>query len=103
MIIKMSAKCSDLFNASLIDNDKEIGEYHGYVPKFFPEEHYGDYVRLDIDIETGKILNWKAPTQDELEEVFKKEDEKCRRCGNKPPDENCDGYCDACYHIMHRS
>jgi len=73
MKISMCAKCSDLFDASLIDdNGKTIGEYEGYVPDFFPGKHYGDYVELDIDIETGKILNWKKPTKKQLDEVFNK-------------------------------
>ena len=77
MKISMCAKCSDLFSASLIDdNGKTIGEYEGYVPDFFPEKHYGDYVELDIDIETGKILNWNKPTKKQLDEVFNKKEEE---------------------------
>lgn len=60
--ISISAKCSDLFNARLNDGR----EYDGYVPAFFPGEHYGDYVMLDIDLATGRILNWKAPTAKDL-------------------------------------
>jgi len=26
----------------------------------------GDYVMLDIDVATGKILNWKTPTDKEM-------------------------------------
>lgn len=66
-IISISAKCSDLFSANLDDGRT----YDGYVPDFFPGEHFGDYVRLDIDLETGKILNWKSPTKSELDKVFK--------------------------------
>lgn len=65
-IITISAKCSDLFSARL-DNGKE---YDGYVPNFFPERHYGDYVMLDIELDTGKIVNWKKPTEKDLE-IFK--------------------------------
>jgi len=36
------------------------------VPGFFPNEHYGDYVELDIDVATGRIINWVAPTEKEL-------------------------------------
>jgi len=32
-----------------------------YVPTFFPGEHYGDYLILDINLETGFIQNWKKP------------------------------------------
>lgn len=61
--ITISAKCSDLFSASLDDGR----EYDGYVPDFFPGEHYGDYVELEIELATGKILNWKVPTKKDLE------------------------------------
>lgn len=77
--IRLSAKCSDLFDASLAERvgDQNVlrGEYHGYVPSWFPnpkEEHYGDYVQLDIDVETGRILNWKKPSQANLKETFEK-------------------------------
>lgn len=72
--IHISAKCSDLFGAFLRDeNNKIVGEYDGYVPSWLPnprESHCGDYVSLEIDIETGKILNWKKPTQTQLKELI---------------------------------
>lgn len=74
MTIKISAKCSDMFHANLIGDDGQPkGEYDGYVPDFFPGEHYGDYVQLEIDIATGKILNWKKPSKVELADTFKSE------------------------------
>jgi len=60
--ITISAKCSDLFSASLDDGRS----YEGYVPDFFPGQHFGDYVELEIELATGKILNWKTPTQKDL-------------------------------------
>lgn len=68
--IRISAKCSDLFSASLAHEGEFVGEYHGYVPEWMPGEHYGDYVSLHIDIETGKILNWEKPTAADLKETF---------------------------------
>lgn len=69
--ISINAKCSDLFYASLNDEaEGRIGEYDGYVPDFFPGEHYGDYIQLEIDIETGKILNWRKPSTKDLK-IFK--------------------------------
>ena len=65
-IISISAKCSDLFSATLKRDGKVVGEYDGYVPSLLPGEHYGDYVLLDIDTETGRILNWKKPTTKDL-------------------------------------
>jgi hypothetical protein len=73
-IISINAKCSDLFSASLTENNKTIGTMDGYVPAWFPNPraaHYGDYVELKIDIETGKILNWNKPTEKQLKETFK--------------------------------
>lgn len=74
MIIKVTAKCSDMFAASLKDDaGKLVGTYDGYVPKWFPNpttEHYGDYVELEIDVATGKIVGWKKPTKAELNETF---------------------------------
>ena len=64
----VTAKCSDCFCATLLDIDeKEITNYNGYVPDFFPGKHFGDYVELNIDIETGMIKNWTKPTQEALE------------------------------------
>jgi len=70
--IKVSAKTSDCFSARLYDQDglQIGGDYDGYVPDFFPKQHYGDYLILDIDIETGQITNWKKPEADELMKVF---------------------------------
>lgn len=47
-----------------------FGDYDGYVPSFFPDKHYGDYLILDIDLETGHILNWNKPTDEEIEELI---------------------------------
>lgn len=72
MIITICAKCSDMFSARLVGDDgEEKGKtYRGYVPEWMPGEHYGDYVELDIDVSTGRILNWKRPTARELERTF---------------------------------
>lgn len=67
--ITFSAKCSDMFSARLDDGR----EYDGYVPSFFPGQHYGDYVQLEIDLATGQILNWAAPSKKELDEIFSTE------------------------------
>lgn len=71
--ISITAKCSDMFSASLNEDGKEIGNYSGYVPSWFPNsnvEHYGDYVELKIDLDTGKILNWVKPSKKALKEDF---------------------------------
>ena len=69
--IKINAKCSDLFSANLYEDGNQVGElYDGYVPDWMPGEHYGDYVELEIDVETGKILNWERPALKDLRETF---------------------------------
>lgn len=70
--ISFSAKCSDMFGAAFLDKDrKEVAEYDGYVPGFFPGKHYGDYVQLDVDLATGQIINWKAPTLAQINETLR--------------------------------
>jgi len=65
----VTAKCSDMCHISFFDEkEQRIGERDDYVPKWMPEEHYGDYVELEIEVATGKILNWKVPTQKELKD-----------------------------------
>ena len=66
--LRVHLKVSDRFTASLHDqNGEEIFlQEDGYVPDFMPEKHYGDYVILNIDIDTGQITNWSTPTEDEI-------------------------------------
>ena len=73
LVLDICAKCSDLFSADLLKDGKIVKEYSGYVPSFMPGQHYGDYVQLEIDMETGQILNWKKPTKAQID-LFIKED-----------------------------
>jgi len=69
--LSLNLKVCDCFYASLLDQDgAELKDYEGYVPGFMPGQHYGDYVYLDIDIDTGQIKNWKAPTAEQIEEFI---------------------------------
>lgn len=69
--LQISGKVSDLCVTTLLDEKGEVlKEHDGYVPKFMPENG-GDYIYLEIDIETGKILNWITPTQERLKEFIK--------------------------------
>lgn len=71
--ISINGKTSDCFSmVGQSESGDETGYYDGYVPKFFPGEHWGDYIQLDIDVKTGQILNWKPPTQEQLIELFEK-------------------------------
>lgn len=75
--LKIHMKVCDTFCAELVDDQGgTIGKIEGqYVPNFMPEEHYGDYLILDIDIETGQITNWEKPTAEDLQEAFVKEED----------------------------
>ena len=66
----IQAHCVDCFSASFKDaNNVRIGkEYSGYVPAFLGDN--GDDVNLKIDLETGQILNWKKPTEEEIKELI---------------------------------
>jgi hypothetical protein len=68
--LKLHLKVCDMFTASLHDQDGEeiFSQDDGYVPGFMPGEHFGDYVILDIDIDSGIIKNWKQPTAEKLQE-----------------------------------
>ena len=73
MTLRIDAKCSDCCSAILLDDAGiRVAEKIGYVPSIMPDGG-GDYVSLDIDVETGKILNWKVPTKKQLAS-FGKED-----------------------------
>ena len=72
--LELYLKVSDRFTASLVDDrgDEICTQEDGYVPSFMPGEHYGDYVILNIDIETGQITNWKKPDPVKLKEWIDK-------------------------------
>ena len=72
-VLNVCAKCNDLFAATLIKNGETVKEYDGYVPDFMPGQHYGDYVELDIDMQTGQILNWKTPSEETIKKFIAKD------------------------------
>lgn len=60
-VMRVCLKVRDQFNATFHTNESSntaLFEYEGYVPGFMPGDHFGDYVELDIDLDTGRILNW---------------------------------------------
>jgi hypothetical protein len=67
--LRVCAKTVDRCAITFLNEKGEsVGERDCYVPNYFPEDHYGDYLELDIDVETGQILNWVKPTQKELKQ-----------------------------------
>lgn len=75
-LLRLHLKVRDQFVASLESaTGTTIHEHDDYVPDFMPGEHYGDYVILDIDIDTGQITNWEKPSPEQIQEwISKKED-----------------------------
>lgn len=74
---KLYVKVCDRCGGELVDQDGQTihdAEGDGYVPDFFPGEHYGDYLILDIDIDTGQITNWLPPSGDQIQEWIGDED-----------------------------
>ena len=65
-ILSISAKCSDLCTTTYTDKNGNETESDGYVPKNIGIDCYGDYVELDIDMETGQIQNWKSVTDTQV-------------------------------------
>jgi hypothetical protein len=70
--LRIHMKVVDGFECAIYDQDgQQIGDdYEGYVPGFMPGEHYGDYLILNIDLDSGKITNWMPPSKEEIEEFI---------------------------------
>jgi hypothetical protein len=69
--IDIHIKVCDSGTYTLVSADeKEIADRSDYVPGFFPGEHYGDYLMLKVDLETGQIVNWKKPDPIEVAKAF---------------------------------
>lgn len=65
--IEINAKCSDLCFTTFRAENEIIAEIDSYPPEFLGD---GDSINLIIDIETGRILNWKKPSKSELQEFI---------------------------------
>ena len=74
--VKIYVKCCDRFTFSIEDEQgaEVFTQDDGYVPSFMPGEHYGDYIILDIDIDSGVVMNWKKITAQMIEEAIRKDD-----------------------------
>lgn len=64
--LRICLKVRDEFSATVHDQDGiELGgQSDGYVPDFMP---HGDYVMLDVDLESGRITNWQPPTAEQIQ------------------------------------
>lgn len=70
--LRMCLKVRDMFTAEILDENNRAlgGQDDGYVPSFMPGDHYGDYVMLDIDLDTGMVTNWKKPSSEDIEKFI---------------------------------
>ena len=75
--LRIHCKVSDRFTYAIDDaqGDEIYSQDDGYVPDFMPGKHYGDYVILDIDLDTGMVTNWLKPTAAQIEAAIKTDDE----------------------------
>ena len=75
--LRLYCKVSDRFAYAIDDaqGDEIYSQDDGYVPDFMPGEHYGDYVILDIDLDTGVVTNWKKPTAAQIEAAINPQDD----------------------------
>lgn len=69
--IVISGHVNDMFTAQLKDEQgKEIASRD---PNYVPSElgiGGGDDIDIEIDLATGKIVGWKTPSQETLNDVF---------------------------------
>lgn len=69
--VKITGKVSDMFSLTAHnENGDFVGEYQGYVPKEI-FGYSGDYIELTIDLETGKIVGWVKPDDEEVTSILK--------------------------------
>ena len=75
--LRIHCKVTDCFTYAIEDEQGDTihDQDTGYVPDFMPGKHYGDYIILDIDLDTGVVANWVTPTAAQIESAIKEEDE----------------------------
>lgn len=75
--LRIHCKVSDRFTYSLEDAEGQevFSQDDSYVPDFMPGQHYGDYIILDIDLDTGMVKNWSTPTASEIEAAINSSDD----------------------------
>jgi len=71
-ILRISGKVSDLCAFVFLKDDSKYGGT-GYPPKGVSIAN-GDYINLEIDVDSGKIANWKFDEETYIEENNLKEE-----------------------------
>ena len=69
--VKISVNTRESFDLEAVNNnDETVVESHGYMPNWVHGYDYGVF-NLEIDNETGRILNWVPLTKEEIEKKIK--------------------------------
>ena len=65
--LELIAKCNDMCQSRYYDENNElIKDNDGNVPYIESIGGGGDYINITIDLQTGTIVNWQPPSQEEL-------------------------------------
>jgi len=70
--IYINYKTSDRCVLKFETDKKEIHRYEGYVPDFFPDKHYGDYIMLTIS--KKGLLKKFGVTDEQIDELLEGEE-----------------------------
>lgn len=75
MRLVINAKCSDCCFTQLIKDGKIVSESHGYVPLIegVGADGYGDYVNIEIDTVTGKVVGFNTNDEETIRELIENE------------------------------
>lgn len=66
LTVNIQAKCNDMCSVGLRTESGQVFCSHGYVPEMGIGG--GDYIDLEINVQTGQILNWKPLDTDSIED-----------------------------------
>ena len=71
-VVKIHAKMHDLGDSEYWEDGKKIHEQERFVDI---NDNVGAYIDMEIDIDTGQILNWKKPDEDSISDMIKEHEE----------------------------
>lgn len=73
-VLKINAKCGDMCSVTLLrqvgNGHYREGPFEGYMPRDL-KLGGGDYISLEIDVSTGKIIGWDETAARAVEQYFK--------------------------------
>jgi hypothetical protein len=78
-VLRISGKCDDLCSLTLLrrigEQHHKDGPFHGFTFSGV-KIGSGDYINLDIDVATGKIVGWDEMTARAVEAFFREKSEE---------------------------